>query len=106
MAGTNISDQIKKILALKEDEEGNPVHYSRRTADRALKCMPTLKAIVRNAKGIKIGDPLILPYTGNSIDIYWTVKGGYDILANVKPDGSASYYGDFHDKKPLGGKLE
>lgn len=106
MAGKSIADQIKEILALKEDEEGNPVHYSRRTANIALKCIPKIKAITRREKGIALGDPMILPYVSDNIEVYWTAKGTYDILVNVKPDGSISYYADFHDKKPLGGRLD
>lgn len=106
MADKNIADQVKEILALKEDEEGNPVHYSRRTANIALKCIPRIKAIIGKEKGVVLGDPMILPYASDNIELYWTAKGKYDILANVKPDGSMSYYAEFYDKKPLGDRLD
>ena len=106
MADKSLADQIKEILALKEDEEGNPVHYSPHTAERALQCIPILKEMVRKTKGVALGDPDILPYASDNIELYWTAKGAYDILVNVKPDCSASYYADFNDGAPLKGELD
>ena len=105
MAGKSIADQIKEILALKEDPEGYPVNISPRTAQIALTRIPALQAIIKKERDLQIGDPEIRHTNENSITLYWHVDGKYDVLAHVKPDGRTDYYADFFDDKPIKGKF-
>lgn len=106
MVDPTLQEQIDNILSLEDDGEGNPLNYQRSTIEAALEKVPSMKELVKNEKNVEITDPEVLPGPDDSIDIHWDVEGHYEILLNVKPNGSASYFANFYDGSPLKGSLD
>lgn len=99
--------QIEKIVSLKPgDNEGEiNCRYRRETVESGIKLIPQLKELMLKEIGYQIGEPHLSPGVEGSIDFYWLEEKKYELLMNIRNDGSARYYGDNFSDKNIKGEL-
>ena len=84
--------------------EEKVVMYNDRTLQIAKDRVPRMREIVLRRLGFNLGEPDFCPGGDRSVDVHWETEE-YEVLLNVRPDGSARYYGDNHANKKIEGGL-